>query len=1110
MLAPFFLPLTFADYSECNSGGEHAVAVAWITANVLVHSSGPLELGSSTGTHHIFTGELNMSKGPTEPRTRLSVLALGASILTSIFYAPMVSAQIEEVIVTAQRTEESLQEVPIAVTAITGEMLEDKGVITVSDLQMNAPNVSFTPTNFGDNSFSIRGIGRLVTAATGDAGVSIHTNQIAIGPNLNLAEFFDMERVEVLRGPQGTLYGKNATGGVVNFVTKMPNFDGVSGFVDAEAGDYSHTRFKGAFNVPVTDNFALRLAGMKLKRDGYTDNLAAGQVGLDGRVLPGIDDEFDGRDSYDVRITGLWEINDRASAWVMYAHSDEDSDRARITNQICTRSPIPTYGCQSDKAGFEQPNETSNFFNIGAMLFGVLPLGAPTLDVENGGAGYNWPRPKLDLREQHTDFEPEYTASQSAWLGSFSYEFDSFTAIIQGGYSEFSYISRQDYWMDVGANVAPSIYTDGSTLADPIPYFPISDALSPGALGDRGPCNVYDGNAGVHGPCVLRDDLTHAYSFDQADREGEAWTIEGRIQSSFEGRFNFILGVSAFDQKNYGDYYVNGNMGDARPDTYVGFFNNFQSSDFGIFGDGWAAFGETYFDITDRLKLTLGLRYNDDNKEDKSATVLWNATDINFGPCFEGLTDICSVRNEFFGGTAPEIFTRVPDFLTADPGFAVNFTEQDLLGLYSTEADVAAALLTPARSDERFAVANTVPVEQAINESRVISNSPDEFDWQEWSGRVLLNFQLNDNIMVYGGYSKGYKPGGANPAVPSQFQGESNFDFDQEDVDAWEIGAKTTLLDGRMVVNGALFFYDYEGLQVARIKNNTALNENIDSENLGAELEVFWSPGFMENLQLDFSYSYLDTDVQNTESVDPLDREGGNPDWLTFNQIGFIYAARREDITQEVVDVMNGAGAAFPVPNALYNDTITLGSDPANGVADGPIRPGSEAAGVPENTPIIMVRSVLDLFGLDVPGNPFAGFAPVDTVEGIPTDISGNNLPNSPENTIKLGAAYTWNLDAIRGALTVRWDYYWQDDSYAREFNTKADQIDSWDQHNAQLIYESANGRWLVRAFIRNIEDEDNVTGHYVTSDTSGYYRNYFLTEPRIYGASVRYAFGGG
>ena len=124
------------------------------------------------------------------------------------------------------------------------------------------------------------------------------------------------------------------------------------------------------------------------------------------------------------------------------------------------------------------------------------------------------------------------------------------------------------------------------------------------------------------------------------------------------------------------------------------------------------------------------------------------------------------------------------------------------------------------------------------------------------------------------------------------------------------------------------------------------------------------------------------------------------------------------------------------------------------------------------------------------------------------TRLDGNSLPNAPEHTVHVGLAYTWSIGAIAGSLTARYDYYWQADSYAREFNTVGDEIDSWDQHNASLIYESDDGRWSGRAWIRNIGDDDNITGHYVTSDTSGYYRNYQITEPRIFGASVRFNFG--
>ena len=88
---------------------------------------------------------------------------------------------------------------------------------------------------------------------------------------------------------------------------------------------------------------------------------------------------------------------------------------------------------------------------------------------------------------------------------------------------------------------------------------------------------------------------------------------------------------------------------------------------------------------------------------------------------------------------------------------------------------------------------------------------------------------------------------------------------------------------------------------------------------------------------------------------------------------------------------------------------------------------------------------------------------------GFPSTLDGNSLPNSPEHTLRLGLAYTWQVPALAGAITARWDYYWQSDSYAREFNSIGDEIDSWDQHNATLIYESSNGRWMAKAWVRNI-----------------------------------------
>ena len=212
----------------------------------------------------------SLNSKPVWALLRSAVVLSGALASTQVM-AEEGDRQIEEVIVTAQRSSESIQEVPIAVTALSGDMLDDRQIIGASDLQMNAPNVSFTATNFGGSSFSIRGIGRLVISGSGENGVSTHVNDIPLGSNLNAVEYFDVDRVEILRGPQGTLYGRNATGGAVNVVTAMPEVDGVKGFLDVEVGDYAHRRYKAMFNAPLSDTIAIRAAGMMLDRDGYID-----------------------------------------------------------------------------------------------------------------------------------------------------------------------------------------------------------------------------------------------------------------------------------------------------------------------------------------------------------------------------------------------------------------------------------------------------------------------------------------------------------------------------------------------------------------------------------------------------------------------------------------------------------------------------------------------------------------------------------------------------------------------------------------------------------------------------------------------------------------------
>ena len=135
------------------------------------------------------------------------------------------------------------------------------------------------PRNDADpeRQISIRGVGNLIEAqGRQQPSVSYHLNHVPFDPPLT--EFYDLQRLEVLRGPQGTLYGRNSTAGAISAITKRPSFAGTQGTLGVELGNYDLLRISGAAETSLSDNFAVRVAGYKLDRDGYIDNLAEGQV----------------------------------------------------------------------------------------------------------------------------------------------------------------------------------------------------------------------------------------------------------------------------------------------------------------------------------------------------------------------------------------------------------------------------------------------------------------------------------------------------------------------------------------------------------------------------------------------------------------------------------------------------------------------------------------------------------------------------------------------------------------------------------------------------------------------------------------------------------------
>ncbi|MGE5502298.1 MAG: TonB-dependent receptor plug domain-containing protein, partial [Ignavibacteriales bacterium] len=180
---------------------------------------------------------------------------------------------VQALVVTAQKREENIQDVPIAMSAFTQEDLTRSQVAGGPDLMTQVPNFTFTKTNFSGYSIQIRGIGTQAISATTDAAVAVAFNNTPFIRNRFFEqEFYDLQRVEVLRGPQGTLYGRNATAGVVNILSQKPKFS-YDARLSADVSNYNSTRLEGMVNVPlVDDKVALRIAGAWTKRDGYDTN----------------------------------------------------------------------------------------------------------------------------------------------------------------------------------------------------------------------------------------------------------------------------------------------------------------------------------------------------------------------------------------------------------------------------------------------------------------------------------------------------------------------------------------------------------------------------------------------------------------------------------------------------------------------------------------------------------------------------------------------------------------------------------------------------------------------------------------------------------------------
>jgi iron complex outermembrane receptor protein len=181
------------------------------------------------------------------------------------------AVELETVLVTARRTEEKLQDVPVAVTALSADALIEQHITSQTDLQFATPGLTVRQTGSSDQlNYAIRGQS-IDAFSFASPAVVAYFNEVQVGGVANTS-FFDLASIQVLKGPQGTLFGRNATGGAVLYGARKPT-DTLGGYARVGAGNYSNKEFEGALNLPLGEGFAVRVAGRVQKRDGFQHNL---------------------------------------------------------------------------------------------------------------------------------------------------------------------------------------------------------------------------------------------------------------------------------------------------------------------------------------------------------------------------------------------------------------------------------------------------------------------------------------------------------------------------------------------------------------------------------------------------------------------------------------------------------------------------------------------------------------------------------------------------------------------------------------------------------------------------------------------------------------------
>ncbi|MCG8369968.1 MAG: TonB-dependent receptor [Proteobacteria bacterium] len=713
---------------------------------------------------------------------RLGAIAAAAVALAAPAAAQESGLQLEEIVVVAQKREQNIMDVPVAITAVTGTQIEQSGIKDMIDLQLNVPGliVGGSQTTTTSN-FSVRGIGSTSNNFGVESSVGLYVDGVYRSRQSSMInELVDVQAVEVLRGPQGTLFGKNTAAGAIQVRTVAPSTDSTDAFLDVTAGTLDLLRISGATNIPLSDNLAFRGTFFSSQRDGYVDNHIYDLSGQ-GPLLTVQDDLFNDRDRFGLRLQLGYDNGDDFDLRIIGDYSEIDEVCCVGTSRV---DSLLSHGTL-EQFGVGVPGPDFLRMSLGSIVFTDFPY--PAVLPTAPAVGANIPLPpnvitgvSWDDYVTSVNFPPVSQNEDSGLSVEFNKDYDNFTLTSVTAWRSFDTFDRID-----------ADFTDTSIAerTNDASQESISQELRlAGTFGD-------DNNW-----------LVGAYYFAQ-DIDSNTRTIGGTQLQAYadlgqSGGLTLLRDAVTAVSQATGGLVPPG----AEPFPAGAFANDNVTQDH----SGYALFGQVDWALSDAVTLTLGARYTDETKDIDAVYTQTNPGTFRFdedeSPVEIG-TAIALFQMWAAGGMVGLPPDLSPLLAVTDPGWAA-WT----LPPFSPRPNVNETL----KDDQ---VTGTVKLTWFPSDGTMLYASYATGFKSGGTNADRIEFDPDDP---------------SNPLFSQLFDAETSKSF--------EIGFKGDIGD-RLRVSAAVYQTDFEDFQANTFEGSGFILRNAgDLEIKGIELEWLWQP----------------------------------------------------------------------------------------------------------------------------------------------------------------------------------------------------------------------------------------------------------------------------